>query len=560
MFIASLRGAVLVGLSAVLCAGCAGDRVAVDSSHYSPPSPPAVVNDWSQDEFQFKFLLNNPYAEPESKKSWEKSNVYVYIPAHAKQIRAVLLLQENVIEQRIAVHPAIRKACDSNDVAIVWCYPGFDLRFYPEMANDLYKLVQENFVRFGESIGYPELGTAPLILFGHSNTTAYAQNGAEARPERVLATIVTHGWNGVASFKNYNGPVLLFIGSHMEQRQQQRSVLSNKELTALREVHEKLNQSWMPISLIDEYGSGHYDYSEAAMNVFGLFIDKAVKARLDENGRLKEIDPTTGYIADVPFVPNTPIPVKPYAEATDQEKKLSPWYFDQELADAAVKVINGNGRWVRKPQMVGFNNPDGTLTPFTKGGFPRPVPVEFVPGTNEVKFFPTLLDVVPEGFAEEGEPLNLSSDPTITMEYSCGPYVYLDKDGKYRFKLNRGIYGSYSTGSYLLARNLGDAKVRPAVQPTWFVIGSRGIGDGTPPIENPGDQRPGAVIPLKDFSTKTTFVGWFVDHGPARVVNGKLEILPVPVKTYGPVEVELCTYAVEESVTGVSKVTFNVTR
>jgi pimeloyl-ACP methyl ester carboxylesterase len=542
--------------------GCLAPRraAAADSAHYAPPKPPAVINDWSKDEFQFRFTLHNPYVEEESRKSWAESNVFIYIPAHAKKVRALLLLQENVVEQKISVHPAIRKACDANDIAIAWCYPGFDLRFIPEMADDLHKLVQDNFSRFGEEAGYPELGTVPLIVFGHSNTTSYAQRGAEARPDRILAAIVTHGWNGVASFKNYKGPVLLFIGSHMEQRQQERSVLSNKELTALHEVHRKLNESWMPISLVDEYGAGHYDYSEPVVELFGMYIDKAVKARLDENGNLRDVDPATGYIADIPFLPNGPIPVKPYPETTDREKQRSAWYFDKELAEAAAKIISGNGRWVRKPQMVGFDNPDGTVAPFSGSGFPRPTPVELVPGTNEVKFFPTLLDEVPEGFAEEGEPLSLSSDPTITIEYSCGPYVYLDKDGKYRVKVNRGIHGAFAGGSYLLARNLGDDKVRPAVQPTWFVIGNRRIGDGTPPIEDPGDQKVGAVIPLKDFSTDTTYVGWFVDHGPARVVDGHLEILPIPENTMGPVEVELVTYAIEDTVTGVSSVTFNVTR
>jgi len=141
------------------------------------------------------------------------------------------------------------------------------------------------------------------------------------------------------------------------------------------------------------------------------------------------------------------------------------------------------------------------------------------------------------------------------MEYDCGPYIYPDGEGWYRVKLNRA-----GSSGYLVARNLGDKAVRPAVQPVRFTLGSRTIGEGAPPIANPGDQKPGARIPLPGPTMSGEYLGYYVEHGPARVVGNTLEILPLPANTPGPLEVELVAYTLGESVTGKASVTFNVVR
>ena len=521
---------------------CAAEGQGAKAARFAAPEPPAFINDWSRDEFQFKF------APPSS-----GAVVYLYVPADAKKLRALLLLQENVAEQLISVHPAIRGACDANAVAIAWCQPGFDPHFDLATAGKAHETVQRAFGHFGQSIGYPELGQVPLVTFGHSATCAYCQNAAEACPERVLAVLATHGWNGVDSFRNYKGPVLLFMGSYWEQHQQSRAVGSNKGIMSLGKVRKKLDENWMPISVVDEYGSGHFDYSDRVVEVMAMFIDKAVKARLDPDGKLRDIDPASGYIATIPALPARPIAVKPYTAGTAREQAGSVWFFDKELAEAAVKVIDGSGTWARACQLIGYDNPDGTPAPFGKSGLVNPVPYEIVPGTNEIRIFPVLLDAFPAGFEEAGKPLDMCGDPTITLEYVCGPYIYLDKDGKYRVKHNRG-----GPAGYLVARNLGDDKLRPAVQPTRLVLGRRNAGEA--PVFSPGPQKAGAVVPLKNASSSGEYVGYYIDHGPARIVNQTLAILPLPANTQGPVEVELVAYRLGQAVNGMSSVKFNVTK
>lgn len=528
--------------------------------------PAAAINDWSHDEFQFAFGFDNPLTKGTGKSS-PRSTVYLYIPVTTKKVRALLLLQENVIEQMISVHPAIRRVCDADDVAIAWCSPGFDLVF-KDQPERLHALIQEQFARFGVTIGYPELGNVPLIAFGHSNTTAYAQNGADARPDRVLAVLDTHGWIGVNSLSRYHGPVLVYGGTFWEQKQQNLGNSVNKPVASLAEVQKRLHRSWMPLSVVEEYGSGHFDYSEPVVNVFALYIDKAIKARLAPDGTLNDIDPDSGYIADVPPYPTGPIPIKRYAEASAEERASCPWYFDREMAEAAVKVIEDSEPWHRATQLIGFNRLDGTPAPFSKSGPVNPVPYHIVSGTNEIQFFPVLLRQFPAGFKEAGRPIGASSHPEITIEYDCGPYLYRDAAGKYRVKLNRNGFGGY-----LVARSAGDSKVRPAVQGARFVLcgdappkRGQATEDGAPqvwpvgtvPIDNLGDQRSGARIPLKPGASPTEFLGYYVDYGPARVVGNELEILPLPANTRGPLEVKLTAYRLAQSVEGVSSVIFRV--
>jgi len=507
------------------------------------PLPSSAVIDFSEDEFQFRFGT-----------SADDRNVWLYIPATAKSVRALLLLQQNVVEQMISVHPVIRKACNANDIAIAWCQPGFDAQFEGD-AQASHALIQQRFRAAGRTIGYPELGDVPLITFGHSATCGYAQRSAEARPERVLAAIVTHGWNGVDSFRNYKGPVALFIGPVWEMGQQNKAITNPRGMNSLKKVRQKLAENWMPISVIDQFGSGHFDYADDVVEFLAMYIDKAAKARLDAAGKLRDVALNTGHIIpDLPAASAAPLTVKPYAEASERERSGAPWFFDKELAEMAAGIIYGNGPWDRAGQLIGFNYPDGTPAPFGKSGLVNPVPYSIVPGTSQIQFFPVLLEALPAGFKEEGRTLARCSDRTITIEYDNGPYIHRDRDGAYRIKANRG-----ADSGYIVARNRGDRKVRPAVQPTYLSLGGAAVA-GAIPLDNPGDQRVGAAIALKNVSRADTFVGYYVDHGPARVVGEKLVILPLPPNTPGPVEVELVAYSLRQTISGRVSVMFKVWR
>ena len=310
--------------------------------------------------------------------------------------------------------------------------------------------------------------------------------GAEARPERVLAAIVTHGWNGVNSFRNYKGPVALFIGPVWEMGQQSKAIANPRGMSSLKKVRQKLAENWMPISVIDQFGGGHFDYADEVVEFFAMYIDKAAKARLDAHGKLRDVDPRTGYIIpNLPAAPTAPLAVKPYAEASAQERNSSPWFFDKELAEVAARTIYGNGPWDRASQLIGFDYPDGTPAPFSRSGLVNPVPYSIVRGTNQIQFFPVLLEAFPAGFKEEGQALARCSDRTITIEYDNGPYIYRDRDGAYRIKANRG-----ADSGYIVARNPGDQKIRPAVQPTYLRLGGAAVA-GAMPLDNSGDQRGG---------------------------------------------------------------------
>jgi uncharacterized repeat protein (TIGR02543 family) len=502
----------------------------------------STVIDYSQDEFQYKFTLRGVPA-------------YMYIPAATTSVKAVLLLQENVAEQRISVHPAIRAACDAADVAIIWCSSGFDAQFSTG-AHTTLDGIQSDLNTYGATIGYSGLGNRPLITWGHSATCGYAQRSADAAPEHVLAVIATHGWCALGNLVNYDGPILSIYGCNWEMNQQtDADITLNRGIPIISDAYNQMDLYWMPITVVDQYGSGHHDYDDELVGFMAMYIQKAVAARLDGSGNLQDVDPNLGWLAPgMPSTPTSPITIIPYSQGTAAQKARSIWFFDEELAEAAQDLIAGSGPWNRTFQMVWFNTSGGTPVAFGSLGFPNPVPFNITAGTNQFNIWPTLLNAVPTGFVQAGMALNHSSDPTLYVDSTCGAYVYKDGSGVRRVKMNRG-----STSGYLFARHTGDSTYRRAVQPANFYMG----GGGAVSIDNPGDQVCGASVGLDNNSTSSVYYGYYVKHGPARITGSgyTLDILPIPANTTGSLPVELHAYTLGTTgCTGDSYVTFNVSR
>jgi uncharacterized repeat protein (TIGR02543 family) len=516
---------------------------------YTPPTTP----DYSQDEFQYKFTMG-------------PATVWLYIPPATTKVRALLLMQQNVSEQKISVHPAIRQACNNSDVAVAWCSPGFDAQFQTDPIAS-HALIQTSFGAFGTTIGYPELGTVPLIAFGHSSTNGYAQRAAESRPERMLAVIATHGWDAIGKltsvppyFVNYAGPILSMIGCKWEMGQDEStfdSLTAVRGIPSLSNVATQCDDHWMPITKIDQNGSGHFDYDDEMMNIIGMFIEKSVAARLDASGNLIAVNRTTGWIAPgMSSTPTAPITIMPYSSGSAPTRDRCNWFFDQEFAEACADFVWGTGGWSRTYQMVWFNTSGGSPAPCGGNGFPDPVPFSIIAGTNRINIWAALQSAIPPDFDPDaaGRAIGHSSNPNVSVEYECGPYVYTDDSGIRHVKMTRG-----STSGYLFARHPGDVTYRRAVQPGCHRLGA----GGSVAISNPGDQLCGAIVNLPNNSTGSVYYGYYVNCGPARISGDgyTLEILQIPANTSGPLQVELHAYTLGTSgCTGDSSVTFNVSR
>ena len=486
-------------------------------------------------EFQFSAAFDNGGVDGNPAHGF---TAYLWIPPSATKVRAVIVTQQNVGEQPFTEDPAIRAACARRGLAILWCVPAIDLRF-ENKREEAAQLLEHVLRTLGERSGYAEIGTVPWITFGHSTTTQFARNLAEARPARTLAIISAKG--GVKLAAAISVPGIYSGGHYPEWRQPTHDWTKNGTvLGGLVRFREDMSQQWRPASFVEEFGGGHFDYTRRYRDFLALYIEKAVQHRLNPDGSLRPVVQDKGWIVDVhPPLPTAPLRLLPWAEATAGQR-AGPWYFDHELAAAAVAVMD-NGHWERRSQIVAWANLDGTPATFFKSGIVDPVPCEFADdGVTITRIETTFLERLPDNFTQAGLPLSHAATGPRTIESISG--VFAVRDGKYQIDLNRGWP---QTPNFIAVRHPGDERHRPSVQPGRFVppvytgraqrIDFPRIGD------QPADAR---TVPLRATSSAGLKVRYFVRSGPAKIVDDTLVFLPLPPRAKLPLPVTVVAWQI----------------
>lgn len=484
-------------------------------------------------EFQFWVTFDNRGVDG---KPAHASTVYLWIPPSAQTVRGLIVTQQNVGEQPFTGHPAVREACVKNELAIVWCHPVIDIRF-EHNRDEAVALLENALTQLGKISGYTEIADAPWIPFGHSTTTTFARRLAEARPARTIAILSAKGGIMLPVTGSFPG---VYSGGHFPEWRQPTHdwTKQGKSLANLSKIRDELRTRWRPVSYVEEFGGGHFDYTPRYLEFLALYIDKAVAARLNSDGTLREIRDDEGFVVDVrPPLPTPPLTIMPLAEATG-ELRHAPWFFDRELAEAAVALWD-RGEWGRKNQIVAFANLDGTPAAFARSGIVDPVPYELAPdGVTITRIETTFLDRLPDDFTQAGMPLTHATPGKSTIEAISG--IFVIRDGVKRIELNRGYP---DTPNFIAVRHPGDAEHRPSLQPGRFVPP---VFAGRPQrlvFEPIGDLAPGArTVTLRASSDAGLKVYFFVKHGPAKVVGDTLEILPLPSRTRGPVPVTVVAW------------------
>jgi hypothetical protein len=486
-------------------------------------------------EFQFSARFNNKGVDGEVPRDF---TAYLWIPPTSKKLRGVILTHQNVGEQIFIEHPAIRRACAENDLAIVWCYPAIDLRF--ELNRETAVTLQENVLKeLSEVSGYEELEQVPWVTFGHSTTVTFARNLAEARPNRIIAVIMAKGGIFIPAPEHYSGPIIFSAGQYPEWRQPTHDWNTHgMSLGGIKKIRDAQAAGIRPLSYIEEYGGGHFDYSEKYLNFLALYIDKAVKHRVNADGSLRKVSPNEGYVVEMQYpLPQPPLKVARLTEASG-DMRYAPWFFDREIAEAAAALM-GSEDWNRKNQIVAFANLDGTPATFARNGIADPVPYELdEDGVTVKRIETTFLEHLPDNFVQAGTKLTHANCGARTIERISG--VFTAENGKHRIKLNRGYP---LTPNFIAVRHAGDTEHRPTIQPGRFVLRKHEGREQTitfSAIEKP--QNGGNNINLRATSSAGLKVEFFVRSGPAKIVGNQLVVLPLPPRTKLPVEISVVAW------------------
>src|SRR5215212_7437844 len=112
------------------------------------------------------------------------SRAFLWIPPDCKQVRAVVMAQNNMEEQSIVEHPVFREEMSKLSFAIIWVSPSFDHLFrFNEGAGDVFNSIMKD---LANESGYNELTYAPVAGIGHSASASWPYYFAAWNPQRTL--------------------------------------------------------------------------------------------------------------------------------------------------------------------------------------------------------------------------------------------------------------------------------------------------------------------------------------------------------------------------------------
>ena len=459
------------------------------------------------------------------------SVAYLWIPEDCTRLRGLLVLGENVTEHGLVGHPAIRAACESCGLGIVWCSPRFmSVKTLDDSAKHV-AFLQQLLDGLAETSGYDEVATVPWLPMGESMHLRMVYHLLNAAPQRCIAGICIKNAVSLTLCKNRETPLLVAVGTAQEWFQNEKDIRTTwQDLgfydTLLRERQK--HPAW-PMSLLVEGGSGHFDCTEEMARHFADYITAVAGARLpEEQGKpLRAVAIAEGVQAGLPL---------PNAETAESKTQTKPWYLNEALARDAQRMAAIN--WKAASQLPTFLDAAGNPVPMLYQGITQPVPM--ITGEDGISFDIRggLLPQIPIGFVGAGEGLAMAPG-TPEVEWICGSVV--PENGRFRIALDR----TWPQGPVCVAlRHRGTADIRDVVQPGYLqlVPNSEGRPQGIH-FEPIAAQAEGTrTVPLVAKSDSGMKVRFFVVAGPAKVEGDVLKLTPVPPRTRFPVEITVTAW------------------
>ena len=327
---------------------------------------------------------------------------YLWVPEGCKNVKAVMLSQQNMTEEAIYKNPRFQAKMKKLGVAMVWVAPAFNNNWNPNSGAQ--NIFEELMANLADNSGHLEIAKAPIIPLGHSAQATFPWNFAAWNPNRTLCIISFHGdaprtnlcGYGAANVewgrnRNIDGLPGLMVEGEYEWWE----VRVNPAL-AFRMMYPE-----SCISFLCDTGRGHFDCGDRTADYIAKFIQKSLEQRLNADGSLRKLNPKEGYLAErfhsdmigtdgadkgkAPENANASRPQPaPYA-LYKGDKHDAFWYFDKEMAElteARYKETAG-----KQVQYVGFEF-QGKLIPFNEkaqGGMQIKIEDAFVNADSKEK-------------------------------------------------------------------------------------------------------------------------------------------------------------------------------
>jgi len=479
-----------------------------------------------------------------SKETQKNPKAYLWIPPDCKQVRGVVLAQNNMIEQGILENEGFRKSMSEIGFAQVWVDPAFDQVFYFD------KGIGEKFNAFikklGRVSGYTELEFAAVVPIGHSAAASFPWNFGAWSPDRTVAMISVHG----------DAPLTKLTGSGQpnpdwETRQIDGvpglMVMGEYEWWDDRLAPAQLFRQLHPhaaISLLADAGRGHFDFSEPLVRYLALFIKKAASVRLpkdvplDRYPMLNFVDVKKGWLAERWYKDRFPShPSAPYRSYQGNQKEAF-WYFDKEIA-ALTEDYYAKARQ-KKQQYIGYMQ-NGELLSYNPRSHAR-IQARFIPLNDGISFH--ISAVYSDSLRSKISDAHAKTKIDITK--ITGPVEKVN-DSTFTIRFNRSGFDNpkRSNDIWLMAASEGDDTFKSSVQQFNMRFPLKNALGLSQAIDFPGPQdvsENSLPVTLAAKSGRNLPVHYYVQQGPAVIQGDKLFLTKVPPRSKFPVKITVVAW------------------
>jgi hypothetical protein len=477
---------------------------------------------------------------------------YLWIPPNADRIRGVLIGGSVLFEGSFASDPLIREACAKQKLAIVYFSPHLDAMFDVAKSGDKLLAALDSLAAVS---GHPELKVAPLMPYGHSVGTIWSRNILFWKPERCFGAIFFKGGFGIPenhSIAEILNIPLIHVQGRFEEfgpgpsgalRPDQGEDRTTGGKTAMAELSKlrAANPAFL-MGLFVEDGSTHFAFNPRVAPILAAYIEAAAAARIPdwpatatEPPKLIPVSIESGAFSSSGNLLEAPaFPAAPVADWKG-DKTQTFWHATREQAAAADEfhaVARG-----KKPQFVSAADQKGN--PMKVANDMRlkvpPVWVGADTVTAPGAFWTT---EVPKNYPAVEGAIEHAPDPVRVRIFS-GPLEQIDAT-TFRVTMDPR-WGR----PFVLFYHPGDNTFRRSEQPGNLRVPET-LKDGTPQTITwppPGPIK-ASKLPLTLTATSDSGlpVCFHVDHGPARVVDGRLELADVPKNAQWPLQVEVVAW------------------
>jgi hypothetical protein len=509
-----------------------------------------------------------------------KGRAFLWVPPACKQLRAVVVAQNNMIEMGILEHPAFRKKLAHEGIGEVFIAPPFEFVFRLDQgAGDRFNDVMK---QLAEVSGYSELNFAPVVPLGHSACASFPWNFAAWNPGRTLAVLSVHGDAPLTKYtgsgqpnpdwgsRNIDGVPGLMVMAEYEWGDDEHGVDRLSPALIYRNQHPKA-----PIAMLAEPGNGHFNYSDELVNNLAMFVGKAAKARLpkemstDQPPVLKPVDPEKGWLVQRWHL-NQPRTVEPapYAKYRGDPKEAF-WAFDQEMAWAVQNYMADQPG--KQPELLSVS--DGQMPIENSCG--EPVTPRFIPDADGLTFHlkTAFMDFVPGDANHNGNAARWAGLPAgaklghasggepIQLHKITGPVIQTGAN-TFQFAMNRvnSTEDRRNFDIWVWASHPGDARCKSIVQQAMIRV----------PQNTDGREQKISFPDIHDFKAGTKSlklaaasdaglnVYYYGLDGPAEVAGDVLKFTAVPPRAKFPLKVTVVAW--QHGLPGKVKTAGTVTR